>query len=60
MKGYKGGDHPHIGGQYSEEGQERLVLMLELGQRNKGYHERLVGGLSLSAVGSDDCLDRSR
>ena len=34
--------------------------MLELGQRNEGYHENLVGGLSLSAVGSDDCLDQSR
>ena len=31
--------------------------MLELGQRNEGLHESLVGGLSLSAVGSDDCLD---
>ena len=34
--------------------------MLELGQRNEGHHESLVGGLSLSAVGNDDCLDQSR
>ena len=34
--------------------------MRELGQRNENYHESLVGGLSLSAVGSDDCLDQSR
>ena len=34
--------------------------MLELGQRNEGHHKSLVGGLSLSAVGSDDCLDQSR
>jgi len=33
--------------------------MLELGQRNEGYHKSLVGGLSMSAVGSDDCLDWS-
>ena len=30
--------------------------MLELGQRNKGYHERLVGGLSMSAVRSVDWI----
>ena len=34
--------------------------MLELGQRNEGYHKSLVGGLSLSAVGRNDCLDQSR
>ena len=34
--------------------------MLERGQKNEGYHESLVEGLSLSAVGSDDCLDQSR
>ena len=34
--------------------------MLELGQRNEGYHESLMGGLSISAVKSDDCLDQSR
>ena len=28
--------------------------MLELGQRNEGFQESLVGGLSLSAVGSDN------
>ena len=33
--------------------------MLELGQRNEGYHKSLVGGLSMSVVGSDDCLDWS-
>ena len=26
--------------------------MLELGQENEGYHESLVGELSMSAVGS--------
>ena len=30
--------------------------MLQLGQRNESYHESLVGGLSLSAVGSDDWI----
>ena len=34
--------------------------MLELGQRNEGYHESLVEGLTMSAIGSDDCLDQSR
>ena len=34
--------------------------MLELGQRNEGYYESLVGRLSIPAVGSDDCLDQSR
>ena len=34
--------------------------MLELGQRNEGHHESLVGGLSLSAVGSNDFLDQYR
>ena len=34
--------------------------MLELGQRNEGYHKSLVGGLSMLAVGSSDCLDQSR
>ena len=34
--------------------------MLELGQRNEGYHYSLMGGLFMSAVGSDDCLDQSR
>ena len=34
--------------------------MLELGQRNEGYHERLLGGLPMSIVGSNDCLDQSR
>ena len=34
--------------------------MLEFGQRNEGFHESLVGGLSVSAVGSDGCLDQSR
>ena len=34
--------------------------MLELGQRNEGYHKSLVGGLPMSAVGSNDCLDQSR
>ena len=60
MKDYKGGYHPHIGGQYLEYGQERLGLMLELGQRNEGFHESLVGGLSMSAIGSDDCMNQSR
>ena len=60
MNDYRGGDHPHIGGQYSEQGQERLGLMLEVGQRNEGYHKSLLGRLSLSAVGSDDCLDQTR
>ena len=60
MKDYKGGDHPHIGGQYSEEGQERLVLMLELGQRNEDYHGMLGEGQSKLIVGSGDFLDQSR
>ena len=34
--------------------------MLELGHRNEGYHESLVRELSVSAVGSNDCLDQSR
>ena len=34
--------------------------MREPGQRNEGFHDSLVGGLSLSAVGSDDCLGQSR
>ena len=34
--------------------------MLELGQRNEGYHKSLVGELSMSAVGSKDYLDQSR
>ena len=34
--------------------------MLAPGQRNEGFHESLVGGLSMSAVRSDDCLDQSR
>ena len=34
--------------------------MLEPGQRNEGYHESLVGGLFMSAVGNNDCLDQSR
>ena len=34
--------------------------MLQHGQKNEGYHESLVEGLSMSAVGSDDCLDQSR
>ena len=34
--------------------------MLEFGQRNEGFHESLVGGLSMSAIGGDDCLDQSR
>ena len=32
--------------------------MLELGQRNEGYHKSLVGELSMSAVGSKDCQSR--
>ena len=34
--------------------------MLELGQRNESYHESLLGGLHMSIVGSNDCLDQSR
>ena len=34
--------------------------MLESGQRNEGYHESLVVGLFMSALGSNDCLDQSR
>ena len=33
--------------------------MRELGQRNEGFQESLAEGLSLSAVGSDDCLGQS-
>ena len=34
--------------------------MRELGQRNEGFQESLVGGLSLSDVGRNDCLDQYR
>ena len=34
--------------------------MVELDQRNEGYRESLVVGLSMSAVGNDDCLDQFR
>ena len=34
--------------------------MLELDQINEHYHKSLVGGLSMSAIGGDDCLDQSR
>ena len=34
--------------------------MLELGQRNEGFHKSLVGGLSMSAIGIDDCMNQSR
>ena len=34
--------------------------MLQLGQRNESFHKSLVGGLSMSAGGRDDCLDQSR
>ena len=34
--------------------------MLELDQRNEGYHERLVGGLFISAIESHDCMDQSK
>ena len=34
--------------------------MLELGQENEGYHESLVEELSMSAIGSNNCLDLTR